>query len=139
MRRSDENVKFSSAIRAICFRSETNSSVKNKISSLFFTPVSIPLLWADSGNLPSYSVKLKSIDFTGFDDFYLPQTKTERDGYHCIMYRIVDKSIYPPCCFYLTMLYSFLNCIKNSYNIKYVVSISNILSSIPSFSIISTT
>ena len=135
MRRSDENVKFSSAIRAICFRSETNSSVKNKISSLFFTLISIPLLWADSGNLPSYSVKRKSIDF----NFYLPQTKTERDGYHCIIYRIVDKSIYPPCFFYLTMLYSFLNCIKNSYNIKYVVSISNILSSIPSFSIISTT
>lgn len=37
MRRSDENVKFSSAIRAICFRSETNSRVKNTASAVFFT------------------------------------------------------------------------------------------------------
>ena len=27
-------------------------------------------------NIPSYSVKPKSIDFTGFDDIYLPQNKS---------------------------------------------------------------
>ena len=27
---------------------------------------------------PSYSVKPKSIDFTGFDDFYLPQNKSRK-------------------------------------------------------------
>ena len=40
---------------------------------------------------PSYSVKPKSIDFTGFDDFILPQIKAESDGYRSIMYRIADK------------------------------------------------
>ena len=28
--------------------------------------------------LPSYSVKPKSIDFTGFDDIYLPQNKSRK-------------------------------------------------------------
>ena len=42
---------------------------------------------------PSYSVKPKSIDFTGFDDFILPQTTAESDGYRSIMYRITDKSV----------------------------------------------
>ena len=41
--------------------------------------------------IPSYSVKPKSIDFTGFDDFILPQIKAESDGYRSIMYRIADK------------------------------------------------
>lgn len=45
----------------------------------------------NANEITSYSVKPKSIDFTGFDDFYLPQKQSLSDGYRSILYRISDK------------------------------------------------